>query len=60
MLLVFGGPQWGLIVMVVGFGVSFVIIPISFLTNRFQRPDVDIPTQGTTPPVSVDSTGGAR
>ncbi|MGH3757648.1 APC family permease [Actinophytocola sp.] len=59
-LLVFGGPQWGLTVMVVGFGVSFLIVPISFLTNRFQRADIDIPEQGASPQLPVSQSGSGR
>lgn len=59
-LLVFGGPQWGLTVMAVGFGVSLLIVPISFLTNRFQRVDIDVPEQAERPQVPVSPSEGVR
>ena len=36
-LLVFGGAQWGVSVMVIGLGVSLLIIPVSLITRRLRR-----------------------
>lgn len=48
-LLVFGGVQWGAAVMLIGLGVSLVIIPVSLLTRRLHRAraTADIPAMAT-------------
>lgn len=58
-LLVFGGLQWGAPVVLIGFGVSLVILPISLITRRLRarhdNPPPSAPTVGV-----AGEVGGSR